>query len=98
MPIAPDAWSEISRRPQSLDTSLAAEARQIAVWRGMSPAEKLHVVAELCRASAELARAGVKIRHPEATPGEIELRLIALRLDRAAMVRWFAWDPEREGY
>jgi hypothetical protein len=83
---------------QSRDTDPAVEARQLEAWRRMTPAEKLHVVSELVRASEELALAGIRQRHPHATGRELELRLAALRLDRETMVRWLGWDPEREGY
>ena len=85
-------------RTQSLDTDPAVEARQIEAWRRMTPAEKLHIVSELVRASEELALAGIEQRHPGASGRELELRLAALRLDRETMVRWLDWDPEREGY
>ena len=85
-------------RTQSLDTDPAVEERQIEAWRRMTPAQKLHIVSELVRASEELALAGVRQRHPGATGRELELRLAALRLPRDMMVRWLDWDPEREGY
>ena len=85
-------------RTQSPDTDPAVEERQIEAWRRMTPAEKLHVVSELVRASEELALAGIRQRHPGATGRELELRLAALRLDRDLMLRWLDWDPEREGY
>ena len=84
-------------RPQSVDTDVEVERRQIEVWRRMTPAEKLGIVAGLVRATEELALAGLKQRHPGATDRELELRLAALRLDRDIMVRWLGWDPEREG-
>jgi hypothetical protein len=34
---------------------------------------------------------------PAADKRVIRLRLMAQRLDREAMIRFFAWDPEREG-
>lgn len=52
---------------------------------------------DLHDASRALARTGIRARHPDADEREIRLRLAALRLDREAMVRWFAWDPEIEG-
>ena len=85
-------------KPQSLDTDPDVEERQIEVWRRMTPAEKLRIVSELVRGSEELALAGLKQRHPAATGRELELRLAALRLGRDTMLRWFDWDPEREGY
>ncbi len=88
----------MSRRPQSRDTSAEIERRQIAAWRAMSAAQKLAVVSQLNRAAEELATAGIRMRHPEASGRELELRLGALRLDRDTMVRVFGWDPETEGY
>lgn len=83
---------------QSRDTDPAIEERQIEAWRAMTPAEKLRIVSELVRATEELALAGVRLRHPNALAREVALRLAALRLDRETMIRWFDWDPEREGY
>ena len=85
-------------RTQAADTSLSAETRQIEAWRRMEPWEKLRVVGELVRASEELARVGIRLRHPKAGEREIELRLAALRLQRETMVAHFGWDPLREGY
>jgi hypothetical protein len=88
----------VSARTQSRDTSAEIEARQIAVWRSMSAAEKLALVSELTAAAEELARAGIRARHPDADEREIALRLAALRLDRETMVRLFGWDPVQRGY
>jgi hypothetical protein len=85
-------------RTQSADTDPAIEERQIAAWRAMTPADKLHIVGELIRASEALALAGIDTRHPGASDRERRLRLAALRVDRELMVRWLDWDPEREGY
>ena len=85
-------------RPQALDTAPEIEQRQIEAWRRMQPWEKLRIVAELMRATDELAVAGIRERHPNATPREIQLRLGALRIDRESMIRAFGWDPEQKGY
>jgi hypothetical protein len=85
-------------RPQSPDTSLLAERIQIEAWQRMTPARKLELVGELMRAADELARAGVRARHPHADAREMRLRLAALRLDRSTLIRHFDWDPEIEGY
>lgn len=83
---------------QSRDTTPDAERIQLEAWRRMTPAQKLRVVSELVRASEELARAGIRARHPDADDREVELRLAALRLDRSTMIRLFGWDPEIRGY
>ena len=85
-------------RTQASDTSPAVEALQIAAWRRMQPWEKLRLVEELVRASEELALVGIRERHPDANPRELELRLAAFRLDREVMITLFGWDPLREGY
>jgi hypothetical protein len=64
----------------------------------MTPAQKLRIVSELVQATRALALAGVRLRYPAAGAREQQLRVAALRLDRATMVRWLGWDPEREGY
>jgi hypothetical protein len=85
-------------RTQSRDTSAEIERRQIEAWRAMNPAQKLAIVSQLTLACEELARAGIRERHPNATGREIELRLGALRLGRDTMIRVFGWDPEQQGY
>ena len=85
-------------RTQSRDTSREAEERQLAHWRALTPAQKARVFSEMMLATQQLARAGIESRHPGAREQEIRLRLMALRLDRETMIRFFGWDPEREGY
>jgi hypothetical protein len=84
--------------PQTSDTAPEIEARQVEAWRAMTPAAKLRLVSDLVCATEELALAGVRMRHPNADEREQQLRLAALRLDRATLIRWLGWDPEREGY
>jgi len=85
-------------RTQSPDTSREADEMQFAYWRRLTPAQKARIVAGLTRMTNQLARAGIRMRHPNATPREMDLRLMALRVDRAVMIKYFGWDPEREGY
>lgn len=59
----------------SLDTDADIERRQIEAWRRMSPAEKAAIVTGLTRAAFEMAAAGVRHRHPDASPRELFLRL-----------------------
>ena len=80
-------------RTQSRDTSTEIERRQIDVWCAMNAAQKLAIVSQLTLATEELARAGIRERHPNAAEREIELRL-----DRNMMIRVFGWDPEKQGY
>lgn len=64
----------------SADTDAESEQRQIDQWRAMSPAEKLRIVAELNAAADTMALAGIRQRHPGASPREQFLRLATLKL------------------
>ena len=97
-----DAWREpkppSGYRTQSADTSPGAEQVLIEAYRRMPPLEKVRRLTEIIRACEQLALAGIRERHPQASEWEIRLRLAALRLDRETVVRVFGWDPAREGY
>jgi hypothetical protein len=67
-------------RTQSADTSIVAERVQFECYRGLSPAEKLEIIEQLARDARALSLAGLRLRHPRATPEELELREVALRL------------------
>lgn len=78
-------------RPQSSDTSIDAEQYLVRRYRSMSPAEKMKIFRQLCRASQELALAGLRARHPDASPGQLRMRLAATRLSPAALRDAFDW-------
>jgi hypothetical protein len=67
-------------------------------YRRMSPADKLAIVEDLNRATAQLAEARVRVQYPDATEREVCLRVASLRMGRDLMIRAFGWDPEREGW
>ena len=75
------------------DTSLEAERVQVELWRKMSPPEKLHAMSELSRTVEQLALAGIRMRHPEASERECFLRLAILKLGRELACRVY---PEAE--
>ncbi len=85
-------------RTQSADTSREAENILIEAYRRMPPWEKAARVSALTRSCLELARAGIRLRHPEAGEPEIRLRLASLWLDRETMIAVFGWDPREKGY
>ncbi len=66
--------------PLALDTSAAVESQQIAAWRRMSPREKAVLVTALTRTAYEMAWAGVRHRHPDASPREHFLRVAVIVL------------------
>lgn len=56
------------------------ERLQVAAWRKMSPADKLALVGNASRAALELSLAGVRQRHPDASPRECFIHLALLTL------------------
>lgn len=71
------------------------------VWvellRKKTPAEKLRITLELSALATELARAGERMRHPQASEREIFLRAASRWLDRDTMIGAYGWDPEADG-
>ncbi len=80
-------------RTQSSDTAVEPERRQLAIWRGMSAEQKLRLTGELCDSVRYLAEVGLRDRHPNASDGEIRMRLYSTWLDRRTMIRCYGWDP-----
>jgi len=70
----------VVQTPLTLDTSPDIERRQVESWRRMSPAQKAALVTGLTRAAWEMTAAGVRQRHPEATPREQFLRVAVIVL------------------
>jgi hypothetical protein len=71
---------------------------QVECWRRMTAEERLGVVADLNAASEQIAAAGVRERHPSASPANVEMRVRALRLGRDLMIAAYGWDPLVEGW
>jgi hypothetical protein len=72
--------ARVVQTPLSLDTPPDIERRQIDSWRQMSPAQKAALVTGLTRAAWEMTAAGVRQRHPTATPREQFLRVAVIVL------------------
>ncbi len=66
--------------PLSLDTPPEVERRQIVAWRQMSAADKAATVTGLTRAAFAMTAAGVRQRHPDASPREHFLRIAVIVL------------------
>jgi hypothetical protein len=75
--------------PLSLDTSSAIEQMQVAAWREMSPEKKTAVICGMTQAVLSLALAGIRERHPDASPDEQRLRLAVLLHGRELATRAF---------
>jgi hypothetical protein len=68
----------MSTRPR--DTAADAERVQRYLFRRMTPAERFAHTARLCEDARQLARAGIRARHPEYTPEHVERALRRLLL------------------
>jgi len=66
--------------PLSLDTAADVESRQIDAWRAMPAVEKAALVTGLTQAAFAMTAAGVRHRHPDATPFEQFLRVAVIVL------------------
>jgi hypothetical protein len=71
---------EVASEPLAADTSPEIERLQIERFRQMSPVEKAAIVSGLTQAVYDLAAAGVRHRHPDASPREQFLRLAIVTL------------------
>jgi hypothetical protein len=67
-------------RTQSSDTSIEAEQVLFAIWRSWTPQQKIECMERLWGDARALSLAGLRLRHPEASLEERELREAALRL------------------
>eukprot|EP01041_Mallomonas_annulata_P033731 gene33731-biopygen25983 len=79
-------------------TDTTADARNVLsqVFRRMSPAEKFAMVEEMSNDARELARCGIRARHPEYDPDEVEHALHRLLLgDDLADRAWPAFKHLR---
>jgi hypothetical protein len=70
----------VVQTPLSLDTPPDIERRQVAAWREMSAAQKAVLIIGLSRASYAMTWAGVRQRHPDASPREQFLRVAVVVL------------------
>jgi hypothetical protein len=72
--------ADVTQTPLSLDTSPDIERRQVESWRQMSAAQKASAVTGLTRAAYAMTSAGVRQRHPGASPREHFLRVAVIVL------------------
>ena len=72
---------------EMLDTSPGERARYFSMLAALTPADRARKVAELSRAARDLARAGIRLAHPEASATDIELELVARLYGRAVAGR-----------
>ncbi len=71
------------------DTTPEAWARYVELVSAQRPTERLAVAASLSRATREVAIAGIRARHPRATPREIQYHLARRLYGREIAERLF---------
>ena len=98
MSLVGSTFPRVEQTRTVLDTSADVQARQVAQWRAMSPKERFDLVAALNDSCEQMAVAGVRLRHPNASDDEVRLRVLALRLGRDLMLEVYGWDPSIEGW
>lgn len=65
---------------RSADTTHEAHARQIAVYRAMSPARRVAVAVAMSEEVSDIAAAGIRSRHPDYDGKHVAWALHRLRL------------------
>jgi hypothetical protein len=88
----------MTQHPQEFqDTDPATMEVWLELLRKKPAAEKLAVTLGLSALAMELARAGERLRHPEAGEREIFLRAASRWLSRDQMIGAYGWDPQADG-
>jgi hypothetical protein len=77
------------------DTSTAARARQLEVFRGMSPAERVTLAVEMSDEIRAVAEAGIRRRHPEHSDDQVRTALVAIVLGRESAARVLGGGRDR---
>jgi len=76
------------------DTDPEALEVFLQLHRQMTPGQRVARVFELTAFQESLQRASVRAMYPQASEGEVFLRVAARRLDRETMLKVYGWDPE----
>lgn len=85
-------------KPEPEDTDPEAERALVEMLRRAPTWKRAEQLAGLIHARNVLVLSDLRRRYPEADAEELRKRLAARLLPREAVVRAFAWDPEKEGY
>ena len=72
------------------DTHAEAHRVQIAAYRAMSPERRGEIAAQLSEDIRQIARQGIRLRHPEYTDAEVARALVGILYGRV-----LARDPNR---
>lgn len=82
--------------PSPTDTDAETLERMTALYRQMSPVEKMARVRDLTLAVNHLALARLRETHPRESEGELLLRLARRRLGDEIVARAYGLDPDRD--
>lgn len=70
----------------------------VEAWREMllsrTPDQRLATIMQLSGMALDLARDGIRHRHPGISERELLARLAATHLDRERVIKVYGWDPE----
>ena len=76
------------------DRKREVDERLDALYRRMSPADKVRKMMGLTALAHSLALAQIRSQYPHESPRQHRLRLASRWIPRAQMIAAFGWDPE----
>ena len=77
------------------DTDPRAHEVQLAIYRRMTPSQRTAIALELSEAVRETARAGIRGRHPDYDPADVERALRRLLYGDELVLRAWPREPLR---
>ena len=80
------------------DTTDANMEYKFARLAEMSSEERLRRFLNLNLATRRFMTAGIQLRYPDCSQEEMKKRKAALLIGRDYTIRFYAWDPDKEGY
>ena len=80
---------------RSRDTSAAAHEAQLRVYRRMTPEQRSELAMKLSEDVRELARGGIRARHPEYGARDVELALLRILYGDELVRRAYPLEPLR---
>jgi len=80
------------------DTSPAIERRMIELVRTMTPSQKMAKVNDLILFARNAALAQVRLRYPDETDWEWQLRVASRYIPADLMLKAYGWDVHEKGY
>ena len=88
--------SEVGARPR--DTSPEAWEVYVRLIRQMTPEQRLLRACDLSGMVRQLALAGIRQRHPNASDDGVRKRFAAITLGPELARKVYGWDSEMDGY